>query len=108
MFSAAKKGTPESRRIWVKKYGAEVVRNQLDVPNCRSLIRLEKTIRLKGKESVTVTRYFISSLDADKVSAKEFQAYILGHWEVENCLHMVKDRDSGEDKHVRGSDWGAS
>ena len=27
-------------------------------------------------------------------------------WEVENCLHMVKDRDCGEDKHGCGSEWG--
>ena len=27
-------------------------------------------------------------------------AYILGHWEVENCLHLQKDRYFDEDKHV--------
>ena len=48
----------------------------------------------------------MSRLDPDNVSAKEFQAYILGHWEVENCLHMRKDRDCGEDTHVCGLDWG--
>ena len=53
------------------------------------------------------TRYFISSLDPDKVSAKEFQAHILGHWEVENCLHGVKDKEYAEDKHVLGrNSWG--
>ena len=36
----------------------------------------------------------------DVVSAKEFQAYILGHWDVENCLHLQKDRYYDEDKHV--------
>jgi len=49
---------------------------------------------------------YISSLDPDVVSAEEFQEIILGHLEVENCLHLIKDRDSGEDKHVCGSDWG--
>jgi len=34
------------------------------------------------------------------VSASEFQEIIPGHWEVENCLHMLKDRDFLEDKHV--------
>ena len=68
-----------SRRLWIRKWGAEVVREQLDVPNCRSLIRLDKEIRPKGKAPSVETRYFISSLDPDKVSAKEFQAYILGH-----------------------------
>jgi hypothetical protein len=72
----------------------------LDVPNCRSLIRLDKEIRPRGKTPSVETRYFISSLDPDKVSAREFQGYILGHWEVENCLHGTKDKEYGEDKHV--------
>ena len=70
------------------------------------MIRLDKEIRCEGKEPTLVTRYFISSLDPDVVSAKEFQALILGHWEVENSLHLIKDRDCGEDKHVCGADWG--
>ena len=37
--------------------------------------------------------------DPDVVSSKEFQDYILGHWEVENCLHLQKDREYEEDKH---------
>jgi predicted transposase YbfD/YdcC len=90
----------------VRKWAAEYVREQLDVPDCRSLIRVDKEIRRKGKTPVLSTRYYISSLDPDKVSASEFQTHILGHWEVENCLHMLKDRDCGEDKHVCGSDWG--
>jgi predicted transposase YbfD/YdcC len=91
----------------VKKWAAEVVREQLDVPNCRSLIRLDTKTRRKGKSPSVETRYFISSLDPDKVSAKKFQAYILGHWEVENCLHGVKDKEYAEDKHVLGRDsWG--
>jgi len=76
------------------------------VPDCRSVIRLDKEIRREGKAPSVETRYYVSSLDPDKVSAQEFQSYILGHWEVENCLHMIKDRDCGEDKHVCRSDWG--
>jgi predicted transposase YbfD/YdcC len=84
--------------LWVKKWAAEYVREQLGVPNCRSLIRLDKEVRCEGKTLSFETRYFISSLDPDKVSAEEFQAYILGHWEVENCLHGVKDKEYAEDK----------
>ena len=53
------------------------------------------------------TRYYISGLDSDKVSASQFQNYILGHWQVENCLHLHKDREFGEDKHVVRTEWGA-
>jgi predicted transposase YbfD/YdcC len=71
------------------------------------LIRLDKETRPKGKAPSVETRYYISSLDPDKVSAEDFQAYILGHWEVENCLHGVKDKEYGEDKHVLGrKSWG--
>jgi len=74
---------------------------------CRSLIRLDKEVRRKGEESSFETRYFISCLDPNEVSAKEFQELILGHWEVENCLHGQKDRFYGEDKYVVGRDsWG--
>jgi len=91
----------------VKKHAAEAVREQLGVPNCRSLIRLDKKRRRKGKPSTVETRYYLSSLDPDKVSAKEFQDLILRHWEVENCLHLQKDKEYGEDKHaVRPDGWG--
>jgi hypothetical protein len=90
----------------VKKWVAEYVREQLGVSGCRSVICLDKEIRRPGALPSFETRYFISSLDPDNVSAKEFQAFILGHWEVENCLHMLKDRECGEDTHVCRSDWG--
>ena len=70
------------------------------------MIRLDKEVRRKGKVLFEETRYFMSSLDPDKVSAKEFQAYILGHWEVENCLHLQKDSDFREDKHAVRAGWG--
>ena len=82
----------EIRRLVVKKWAAEVVRAQLGVPNCRALIRLDKEIRCKGKTPTVETRYYMSSLDPDTVPAKEFQNYILRHWEIENCLHLQKDR----------------
>jgi hypothetical protein len=97
----------EIRSLWVKKWAAEYVRNQLGVPGCRSLIRLDKEIRCEGKSPSLETRYFISSLDPDVVSAAEFQDLILRHWEIENCLNGQKDRFYGEDKHVLGrNSWG--
>ena len=97
----------EIRRLWVKKWVAEVVREQWDVPGCRSLIRLDKEVRRKGETPSVKTHYFISSLDPDAVSASRFQDYILRHWEVENCLPLQKDREFGEDKHGGRTEWGA-
>ena len=86
--------------MWVKRWDADLIREQYEIPGCRALLRLDKEVRRKGKSPSFETRYFVSSLDPDKVSAAEFQEIILGHWEVENCLHMLKDRDFSEDKHV--------
>ena len=45
------------------------------------------------------SRYFVASLDPDLVTPADLQAYIRGHWQVENCLHFVKDRWWDEDRH---------
>jgi predicted transposase YbfD/YdcC len=90
----------------VKKYAAEVVREMLGIPNCRAVIRLDKEIRHPKRGVSFETRYYITSLDPDEVSASELQGYILGHWEIENCLHGQKDKEYDEDKHVCGSSWG--
>jgi len=57
-----------------------------------------------NKKGVSLeTRYYISSLDPDVLSASAFHGYILGDWEIENCLHGQKDKEYGEDKHVCAS-----
>lgn len=79
----------------------------LGIPDCRCVIRLDKEVRCRGKEPSIETRFYVSSLDPDVVSAEQMQYYILGHWEVENCLHLQKDRYYDEDRHVLGGDsWG--
>ena len=67
------------RHLWVKKWAAEVVREMFGIPNCRALICLEKETRHPKKSVSFETRYSISSLDPDKVSASELQGYILEH-----------------------------
>jgi len=96
----------EIRSLWVKRWDADLIREQYGIPGCRVLLRLDKEIRRKGKLPSFETRYFVSSLDPVNVSASEFQEIIQGHWDVENCLHLLKDRDFSEDKHVASPDWG--
>jgi len=83
----------------VKKWDADLIREQYEIPGCRSLLRLDKEVRRKGQLLSFETRYFVSSLDPDEVSPATFQEIILRHWEVENCLHWQKDRNYEEDKH---------
>jgi hypothetical protein len=38
------------------------------------------------------SRYFTTSLDPSSVTASGLQSFVREHWQVENCLHFVKDR----------------
>ena len=88
------------RKIAVNTADAAFVREAWKVPNCRTLICTVREV-WKGKERVSCTpRYFVSSLDASSVSAERFLELVSGHWQVENRLHLVKDRWWEEDKHA--------
>jgi hypothetical protein len=50
---------------------------------------------IRSRES----RYFVTSIDPASVTASELQSYVRGHWQVENCLHFIKDRWWDEDRH---------
>jgi predicted transposase YbfD/YdcC len=91
------------RKIGINRTDAEYVREQLNVPDCNVLIRVDREVRqLDGKTTVE-PRYFISSL---RLSAGCLLRLIRRHWEVENGLHWMKDRYWDEDKHYlkRGQD----
>lgn len=45
------------------------------------------------------TRYFVTSLDPDKVTAAELLAHVRAHWQIENSVFFVKDRWWDEDRH---------
>jgi hypothetical protein len=44
-------------------------------------------------------RYFVSSLDPDKVAATDILSDVRNHLRVENGLHLPKDRWWDEDRH---------
>ena len=84
------------RKIWCNRVDAEYVREHLNVPNCRTLVRVDREMRQPNGETTRDTRYFITSL---MLSAACLLRLIRGHWQVENCLHWMKDRGWEEDKH---------
>ena len=87
-------------KIAVNAADAEFVCKAWNVPNCRSLICKVREV-WKDKKRVSCTkRYFVSSLDAKEVSRERFLELSCGHWQVENRLHLIKDRWWDEDKHV--------
>ena len=87
-------------KIAMNSTDADFVREAWNVPNCRTLICKVREV-WKGKERLSCTkRYFVSSLDAKVVPPERFLELSCGHWQVENRLHLVKDRWWDEDKHV--------
>lgn len=45
------------------------------------------------------TRYFVSSLDPEQVTAADLLRHVRQHWRIENGLHFLKDRWWDEDRH---------
>ena len=52
-----------------------------------------------GTQVLFETRYFVSSLDPGAVTPGQLARWVRGHWQVENSLHLVKDRWWDEDRH---------
>jgi predicted transposase YbfD/YdcC len=79
---------------------AEYICERLNFPHCQIVIRVDREVRLANGEIFSrESRYFVTSIDPASVTASELQSYVHGHWEVENCLHFIKDRWWDEDRH---------
>jgi len=88
------------RRIWIDLDNADWIRDSLDMPGCRIVLRVDRQIRTTAGEEISRdVRYFVSSLDPDQVTAADLLRFVRGHWSIENCLHFVKDRWWDEDRH---------
>ena len=84
-----KNGCVDGRKIWCNRVDAEYVREHLDVPDCRTLVRVDREVRKPGEKPTIESRYFMTSL---VLSATCLLRLIRGHWQVENCLHWMKDK----------------
>ena len=63
-------------------------------------MRVDREVRsADGALLLQESRYFVTSLDPGAVTPSELHSYIRGHWQVENCLHFIKDRWWDEDRH---------
>jgi predicted transposase YbfD/YdcC len=84
-------------RIEIRKCSVLTDLNLLDEKqywaNLNALIRIESIREIAGKKT-TETRYYISSLNK---TAKEFNAFVRSHWQVENNLHWQLDVTFCED-----------
>jgi predicted transposase YbfD/YdcC len=57
--------------------------------------QLRRTVTRNGKKTVEVAYLITSDRDADPAT---LAAWVRGHWEIENCLHWVRDVTYQEDK----------
>ena len=86
--------------MWVNLDDAEYICKRLDFPDCQIILRVDHEVRSPdGKILLAESRYFASSLDPSSVTSSRLQSYVRDHWQVENCLHFVKDRWWDEDRH---------
>jgi predicted transposase YbfD/YdcC len=76
------------------------LREVLGLADCQIAIRIDYLEQKFDGEIIShERRYYITSLDPSKVSPKKLMRLIRGHWQVENCLHFIKDRWWNEDRH---------
>lgn len=86
--------------MWVDLDDADYIRETLNLPGCRIALRVDREVRAAdGAAVLQETRYFVSSLDPAEVTAEQLLKHVRGHWQVENCLHFLKDRWWDEDRH---------
>jgi predicted transposase YbfD/YdcC len=76
------------------------MRTHLNFVGAQLALRVDRELRdAEGTQVLLETRYFVSSLDPDQVTPQELLKHVRGHWQVENCLHFIKDRWWDEDRH---------
>ena len=68
--------------------------------NIQAFVKVTKTSKKTGKIQVNT---YISNINPEIYSAKEFAISIRKHWGIENNLHWHKDVIFGEDKHIQTS-----
>ena len=88
------------RKIFENTADAEFVREAWNVPNCRTVLCTIREVWKDGQLLSCEKRYFVSSLDAQVVVPERFLEWVQGHGQIENRLHLIKDRWGDDDRHV--------
>lgn len=69
-------------------------------PGAQIALRVDRdVIADDGTVQLSDTRYFLTSLDPEQVTAGELLAAVRAHWQIENSLFFLKDRWWDEDRH---------
>lgn len=90
----------DRRRLWLSLDDADHIRDQLAFPGCRIALRVDRDVLDDaGATILHDTRYFVTSLAPERVSASRLLEYVRDHWQVENSHFFLKDRWWDEDRH---------
>ena len=88
------------RRMWLNLDDAQYICERLGFAGCQIAMRIDREVRSpQGNILLAESHYFVTSLDPAFVTAAGLQGAARDHWQVENCLHFVKDRWWDEDRH---------
>lgn len=68
----------------------------IDWPGAKQIVRIERKRTIKGKTTLEII-CAITSLGRSQASAKRLLKIARQHWQIENCLHYVRDVTMGED-----------
>ncbi len=74
------------------------IREATHFPGIELILRVDLERHAPDGSVGRETRYFVTSLSADQVSAAQLLRLVRGHWCVENGLHFIKDRWWDEDR----------
>jgi len=79
---------------------AEYVREGLHFPACQILLRVDRDLTdTDGSVTLSDTRYFVTSIDPQHITADELLAKVRRHWQIENSIFHIKDCWWFEDRH---------
>jgi predicted transposase YbfD/YdcC len=67
----------------------------IEFDGAAQVAQLRRTVTKKGRKTVEVVYLITSDRDADPAT---LAAWVRSHWEIENCLHWVRDVTYQEDK----------
>ena len=93
-------GRIETREIWT----SVELNDYLDFPHVGQVFCIRRTTtdllrdRVKGRKSTTELAYGLTSLSPISGSPAALLGYSRGHWQIENCLHYVRDVTYDEDR----------
>ena len=91
----------DRRRLWLDLENTEYIRETLGFRGCQIALRVDRdVIADDGTVRLSYTRYFITSVAPESITADELLAAVRNHWQVENSVFFLKDRWWDEDRHV--------